>query len=163
MNFVVIDYIFCFVIILFAILGVVKGFIDNIFGKLSWILGIIGAFIFYDQVARNVLTGITNHIAANILAFIILFVIIFLIIKMIQVIIGRLFECQVLNSLDRALGFFFGIVEGIAVVALIIFLLCNQPFFNINNLFDGSFFFSLFNRFLSNVDIGAIQGIKEYV
>lgn len=163
MTLAIIDYIFIVVIILFAILGVVKGFIDNIFGKLSWIVGILGAFFFYDQVARNVLTGIKNVIAANILAFVILFVIIFLIIKMIQVIIGRLFECPVLNSLDRALGFFFGIVEGIAVVALIIFLLCNQPFFQIDNLFDGSFFFRLFNRFLSSVDFNAIQELTANV
>ena len=163
MAFTVIDYIFVFVIILFAILGVVKGFIDNVFGKLSWILGILGAFFFYDTVARNVLSGISNHIAANILAFIIIFVIVFLIIKMIQVIIGRMFELPVLNSLDRALGFFFGVVEGLAVVTLIIFLLCNQPFFNIDNLFDNSFFFGLFNRFLSNVNIGAIQELKSNV
>lgn len=160
MNFAVIDFIFIVVILLFAILGVVKGFIDNIFGKLSWILGIIVAFFFYKRVSTNFLSGISNKIVANVLAFLILFVIVFIIVKMIQVILNRIFDNDVLNSLDRALGFLFGIVEGFAVVALVIFLLCNQPFFSIDNLFDKSFFFNIFNKFISNVNIGALA---EYV
>lgn len=151
----VIDFIFLVVIILFTVLGVIRGFIDNVFGKLSWILGIIGAFFLYDTVARNILYGIKNQFVANILAFLILFIIIFLIVKMIQIILEKLFQGKILGSLDRALGFLFGIVEGVAVVALIIFLLCNQPFFSVENIFNGSLSYSLFNKFLPAEVIGS--------
>ena len=38
-------------------------------------------------------------------------------------IVAKVFESSILKSLDRTLGFIFGIVEGGAVVALIIFQL----------------------------------------
>lgn len=159
----VIDFIFIGIIILFAVIGVIKGFIDNLFGKLSWILGLIFAFFFYDTVARNALSGLKNQIVANILAFIIIFIIVFLIVKMVQVILSKINNLPILNSLDRALGFLFGIVEGIAVVTLIIFILCNQPFFSIENIFNGSFFFDLFNKFLPMVDFSEIKELKKNV
>ena len=163
MSFIVIDYIFVAVIILFAIIGVVKGFVDNIFGKLSWILGILGAFFFYERVATGFFGGIGNKIVANILAFLILFVVIFLIVKLLQVVMGKIFSGAILGSLDRALGFFFGIVEGIAVVALVIFILGNQPFFPVDNLFNGSFFYSLFEKYMSNINFQSLEGIVNNV
>lgn len=160
MSFAVIDYIFCLIILIFAIVGVVKGFIDNLFGKLAWILGILGAFFFYDRVSQNVLIGINNVVLSNILAFIILFVVIFLIVKIIQVILSKIFKGVILGSLDKALGFFFGLVEGLAIVALIIFLLCNQTLFDLGGMLNGSFFLDMFNQFLSTVDINEV---KNYV
>ncbi len=44
---------------------------------------------------------------------------------------------------DRTLGFIFGIVEGLAVICLLIFLLTAQPFFSVENIFDGSIFYNL--------------------
>ena len=160
MSFAVIDYIFCLVILVFAIIGVVKGFIDNIFGKLSWILGILGAFFFYDRVSRELLTGIRNVVLSNVVAFIILFVVIFLVIKIIQVILSKVFAGKILGSLDKALGFFFGIVEGLAIVALIIFILCNQTLFPVDGIFNESFFLDIFNQFITGVDFNEV---KNYV
>ena len=156
MAFSMIDIVFLVVILIFTIIGVVKGFIDNIFGKLSWILAILGAFFFYDRVAVAFLSGIGNKIVENILSFLILFVVIFIVVKLIQVVLQKIFSGAILGSLDRALGFFFGIVEGLAIVTLIIFLLANQPFFSIDGLSSGSFFFELFNKYLSNFNVEGI-------
>lgn len=154
MHFAVIDFIFIAVIILFTVLGIIRGFVDNLFGKLSWILGIIVSFFFYKQVTDNIFSKLSNKIVANILSFLILFIIVFIIVKLIQAIFERFLENKVLNSLDRALGCFFGIAEGFAVVALVIFLLSNQPFFSVDGLFEESFFFNIFNKFISSVKIG---------
>lgn len=154
MTFVVIDYVFVLLLIMFTILGVMRGFIDNIFGKLSWIGGIIGAFFLYKTVSQNIFANIENKLLANILSFVILFIILFLIVKMVQIIVAKVFEISVLSSLDRALGFLFGIVEGIAVVFLIMFVLENQPFFQIGDISNGSFFFELLNKFLTSMEAG---------
>ena len=65
-------------------------------------------------------------------------------------IVGKLFELNILNSLDRALGFFFGIVEGLAIVLLIMFLIVAQPFFNADSLIQNSFFYDIFGNFVIN-------------
>ena len=58
MTFTVIDWIFSILIFSFAIIGILKGFIDNIFGKLAVILGIILAYFFYKDVADGLLKDI---------------------------------------------------------------------------------------------------------
>ena len=143
MSFTVIDWVFSIIILIFAISGIIKGFIDNVFGKIAFIAGIILGYLFYKDIASGVLKDIKVPYAANIIAFLLIFVVTFLVIKIIQMIVAKVFEWSILKSLDRTLGFIFGIVEGSAVVSLAIFLLTVQPFFSVQALFDGSFYYNL--------------------
>ena len=149
MEFAVVDWIFSGIILIFGISGIIKGFIDNVFGKIAFIAGIILGYLFYKDIATGLLKDIKVPYAANIIAFLLIFVVTFLIIKIVQMIVAKVFEWSILKSLDRTLGFIFGMVEGAAVVCLIIFLLDAQPFFNSRGILDGSFFYnittSLFN------------------
>ena len=149
MSFTVIDWVFSGSILIFAISGVIIGFIDNVFGKIAFIAGILLGYLFYKDIAKILSKDIKFPFAANILAFLLIFVVTFLVIKIIQMIVSKVFEWSILKSLDRTLGFIFGLVEGAAVVCLAIFLLTAQPFFDVENLFDGSFYYnfvtSLFN------------------
>lgn len=148
MSFTVIDWIFGVLILIFALSGLVKGFVDCVFNKLCWILGLILACLFYEDAGKLIIASVTNKNLANILGFIIVFVVVFLIVKLIQVIIAKIFQLNILKSLDRVLGFAFGIIEGIAVVELVIFILIKQPFFPASRLFEGSFFYGLAEKFL---------------
>lgn len=150
MSFTVIDWIFSSIILVFAISGVIKGFIDNVFGKIAFIAGILLGYLFYKDIAAGILKDIKFPFAANILAFLLIFVVTFLVIKLIQMIISKAFQWSILKSLDRTLGFIFGIVEGGAVVCLIIFLLSAQPFIKIQNLFDNSFYFNIVNSLFNS-------------
>lgn len=143
MNFAVIDWVFSGIIILFAIGGVIKGFIDNVFGKIAFIAGIILAYLFYKNIAGSVLRDVKNPYVANVLAFLLIFVVVFLVIKIIQMIVAKVFEWSILKSLDRTLGFIFGMIEGAAVVCLVIFLITVQPFFNPLNILGESFYYGL--------------------
>ncbi len=155
MNFTVIDWIFGIVILIFALSGLVKGFVDCLFNKLCWILGLISACIFYDEAAKYIFQSITNTSLSNILGFIIVFILVFLVVKLVQVIISKIFQLQILKSLDRVLGFAFGIIEGVVVVSLIIFILIKQPFFSAERLLDGSFFNSIVERlFFATKELG---------
>ena len=149
MNFIVIDWVFSGIILLFAISGVIKGFIDNVFGKIAFIAGILLGYLFYKEIATGLLKDIKVQFAANVIAFLLIFVVTFLVIKIVQMIIAKVFEWSILKSLDRTLGFIFGIVEGLAVVCLVLFLLTAQPFFDASNILGGSFYYgivsSLFN------------------
>ena len=150
MNAFVIDWIFGIIIVVFAVSGLIKGFVDNVFGKLAFIAGIICGWIFYKSLATTLLKDIKVPYAANILSFLLIFVVVFLIIKLAQMIVSKIFEWSILKSLDRTLGFIFGIVEGGAVVCLIIFLLSVQPFFDVSGILDGSFFYGLVNSIFNS-------------
>ena len=53
MSFTVIDWIFSVLIVLLAFNGLFKGFIENVFGKLALILGILFACMFYKKVVES--------------------------------------------------------------------------------------------------------------
>ena len=69
MNFGVIDWVFSGIIILFAIGGVIKGFIDNVFGKIAFVAGILLAYLFYKDIAVRLLKDIKVEFAAKIISF----------------------------------------------------------------------------------------------
>ena len=149
MAFTVVDWICGIIILIFAIAGIIKGFVNNVMGKLALALGILMACMFYKTAGNNLLASVENITFRNILGFLIVFVVVFLIVKCIQVIISRVFEWEVLKSLDRTLGFVFGAVEGLAVIGLLMFLLSIQPFFDVSGIFEDSFLYSLLNIILS--------------
>lgn len=150
MNFTVIDCIFGILILIIAFSALIKGFVEEVFGKAAWVFGLISGYLFYNVLSLTLQEKINSIIACNILAFLILFIIVFLSIKLIGMIIGKLFEISILKSLDRSLGFVFGCIEGFAIVCLIMFILINQPFFPVENLFEGSFFFSTFSNLMKS-------------
>ncbi len=159
MTFTVIDWICAVIIIIFALIGIIKGFVNNVMGKLSVVLGILLACMFYGKIGDLCLSSIENPALRNIISFILIFVVVFLIVKIIQIIISKVFEWNILKSLDRTLGFFFGAVEGLAVICLIILLLSLQPFYSMEKIFEGSFFYSLLGTILNY----APQGIRTNV
>ncbi len=150
-SFTTFDYVLSVIILIFAIAGLIKGFVDNIFGKLALVFGIIAGVYFYDKVAERLWSSVGHKMVSNVLGFLTVFVVVFLFIKLIQIIFSKLFSFSVLKSLDKTLGFFFGIVEGYAVVALIIFVLNIQPFFPANRLLEGSFYSKLTNQVIDTI------------
>ncbi len=111
MEFAIIDWIFSGIILIFGISGIIKGFIDNVFGKIAFIAGIILGYLFYKDIATGLLKDIKVPYAANIIAFLLVFVVTFLIIKIVQMIVSKLFQWSILKSLDRTLGFISAILE----------------------------------------------------
>ena len=59
------------------------------------------------------------------------------------------FESDIMKGLDRALGFIFGVVEGVVYVSLILVVLYAQPWFNVSGLLQNSFFNNLLGTLLS--------------
>jgi len=149
MTFTVIDWICAIIIIIFALIGIIKGFVNNVMGKLAVILGILMACMFYGKIGDFCLNSIENQALRNIISFVLIFVVVFLIVKILQMIISKVFEWNILKSLDRTLGFFFGIIEGLAIVCLIILLLSLQPFYPMENIFEESFFYSLLGTIIT--------------
>ena len=81
------------------------------------------------------------------LSFLLIFVAGFLFIKIIQTLLKNIFSGKILDSLDHCLGFAFGAVEGIFVVAMIIILLLFlAQWINTQRFLEQSFFYNLLNK-----------------
>ncbi len=149
MFFTLTDVIFFIIILIFAVIATAKGFINAIFGKLCWILGLIFAFLFYKKLTGYMKQLVHNETISSILCFLLIFVIVFLIVKIIQTILSKAFDGEIMKGLDRALGFFFGLLEGILVVFVFIFIMMNQPWFDFSKIFEGSFFVKILTPLLN--------------
>ena len=148
MFFTLTDVIILVIILIFAVIATAKGFINAIFGKLCWILGLIAAFLFYKKLISHMNDFIHNEIISAVLCFVLIFVIVFLFVKIIQTILSKIFDGDIMKGLDRSLGFLFGLLEGFLVVFVFIFLLTNQPWFDVSKLFEGSFFVKILKPLL---------------
>jgi len=158
MSFSLLDVIILIVILIFAIIGATKGFIKAIFGKLCWILGLLGAFFFHKKLLGHMIKLVKNETVSLILCFLLLFVVIFLVVKIIQTIIEKAFDGEIMKGLDRSLGFFFGVIEGLVVVFFIVFIMMKQPWFDCSKLFEGSLIIKLLTPMLDYSN----QNLQEF-
>lgn len=140
----IIDIVFLIIIGVLAINGAIKGFIAELFGKAAFLVGLLVGILFYDVVAAFLSQWIDVPFFAQIIGFLLLFVITFLIIKVLQHLLGGIFKGDILGSLNKALGFFLGLAEGVLIVAVCLFVLHAQPWLETASLLQGSFFNTLF-------------------
>ncbi|NLM01199.1 MAG: CvpA family protein [Treponema sp.] len=148
MNFGIIDFVFCLIILTCAIVASIKGFINSVLSKLAVALGILFAVLFNNNLAQIFANRISSFFLCRFLAAVIIFIVVFLIIKVLQKILSIVFSGEILKSLDKTLGFFFGFAGGLIIVLFILKILYIQPFFNLTEIFENSFFHKIFSQFL---------------
>ena len=138
------SWLILFVILIFAILITIKGFIEEFSGKAALILGIVCAVSFNGPATVFFQDKIPYEWLAKIVAFLSVFIVTFLVISLIGKLVSLLFQGKIMKGLDRTLGFFLGLLEGLLVVAFIYVLLTIQPFFDVQPLFQDSLFAQFF-------------------
>lgn len=144
MTFAIIDIVFLVIILVMAIKGAANGFIAEAFGKAAFLVGLLVGVLFYTELSMVLVQWISVVVLAHIVSFLLLFVVTFLIIKVIQHVLGGIFKGDILGSLNRALGFFLGLAEGVLIVAVILLVLHVQPWIQVDSLLAGSFVDALF-------------------
>ena len=137
-----IDIIFTVVILLLAFRGFLQGFVKEFFTLGAPALGLLGGFLFFKMVGdiiREEFMHDTEGIP-EILAFVAIFLAIFLVCKLVQKILSDIINGLKLSSLNKILGCFFGVIEGVAVVAVLLFLANMMPVFDKEELMRTSVF-----------------------
>jgi membrane protein required for colicin V production len=106
------------------------------------IFGTIFAIFFFKNVAVLVRVWFMPEvkIVPEIIAFAALFIIVYILVKIVEMTLKNIIEGIQLGGLDRLLGAALGIVEGIVVVCLILFLMRIQPFFDSGPILEKSIF-----------------------
>lgn len=146
----VIDIFFILIILICAVIAAAKGFVKEIFNKVSWIAGIIIGCLFAKKLQPYLVSFVKSDFLALLVSFLLIFAIVFLIIQIIKTIIGHAFEGDIMKGLDKSLGFFLGIVEGLALVMFIIIIVSSQTIVPVDGIFDNSFFYNLIKPLVPN-------------
>ena len=142
----IIDWIFIGLILLMIVHGYLKGFIEELFSWAALVLAIwvaillnsSGAAFIRDRYIQNM------RVVPELLAFIAIFLIIMIIVKLLERILKNVIAGAHLGGVNRVLGAVFGVVEGLAITVLVIFVLRVQPLFNSSKILGES----IFARFL---------------
>ncbi len=149
MNIPMIDLVFTVIIVVFAILGLVKGFVNVVFSWAAPILSIWAGMLFYRNGAVILKKYVSSESAALLFSFLLIFVITFVLVKIAQLMAGNIFKGLLFSQLNHFLGFVIGIVEGLAITILILIVLAVQPWFDVTELLMNSLFFHLFHGIIS--------------
>lgn len=137
MTLVAIDYILIVLVLFVVIRATLRGFVREFLGAAALILGIAAATLFSARVAGLLSPAIAdpfNHV----LAFLGLFIGVFLIVKLFEAGLTRLVDRINLESLDRAAGFFLGLLEALILIRLFLIVLDVQPFVDPERIIGGS-------------------------
>jgi membrane protein required for colicin V production len=128
-------------IVAFAVIVIrvtIVGFVDEFFSKAAIVLGIALAAFLYRPLAPYVARIVGQSAWSEAIAFLAVFLAAYLAVVAIQRLLGGLFENDSLASLDRALGFFLGLLEGALLVCAVLIVLRTQRLFDFAWLLDGS-------------------------
>ncbi len=150
-----VDIVFSVIVLIFLVSGMIKGFVAELFGKISFILGILFAVLLNGKTGALFSRKIANEYISRIVAFVLVFAIVFVVLKIIQVILQKVFTGEVFGSLDKALGVLLGLAEGLVIVAFVIYIMRVQPWFDFSSLLDESFFGKMFSGILKSSEGGS--------
>ena len=143
-----IDIFFTAVILFMTIKAIVRGFVTELMGiaaiGLGILLGVLFSAVLGDFIGSKF--GISNW--NQVIAFLIIFLVSYILIKIFENGLNSLIDKIHLDKLDRAMGLFFGIIEGVALVMIVVFIIEVQPLIDTQKVEDESWYIQLIHRFV---------------
>ncbi|HLF31787.1 MAG TPA: CvpA family protein [Xanthomonadales bacterium] len=110
------DYAIAATILISILVGMLRGFINEVLSLLIWAAAFILAYQFGGDVAQMMEEHVTLPSARSAMGFAGLFILVLLVGGMLSYLIGRLVESTGLTGTDRLLGGAFGAARGLALV-----------------------------------------------
>lgn len=128
-GFTIIDGVVAGVIILSALLAYSRGFVREGMAILGWVLAAVLAFVFAPQVEPLVkeIPVLGDYLAdscelAVIAAFAAVFAVALVVVSLFTPLFASMVQQSALGGVDQALGFIFGVLRGILLVAIAFFV-----------------------------------------
>jgi membrane protein required for colicin V production len=116
----VVDVIIIFVIVLSAIFGLLRGFMQESISLAKWIIATWIAATFAPKLAPMLPTAFESEAVRQAISFVSLFILIFILGSVVAHLVSRLLIKTGLTSLDRVLGIGFGILRGAIIIAIFV-------------------------------------------
>lgn len=105
------------IIVLFSVIGIIRGFIREVLSLLSWIVAFWLAFTFADPASYLLEPYIGAPVLRVIAAFTAIFIGALLLLTIASFLIHKMLAVSGIKGTDRALGGLFGAVKGLVIIA----------------------------------------------
>jgi membrane protein required for colicin V production len=105
-----------------ALISLFRGFVREVLSLVAWVVAFWIAFTFTNRTSGLLIDYVSIPTARYVIAFIALLVFSLLLTGVVNHLIGKLIDKTGLSGTDRMLGVLFGLVRGVAVVGVIVFL-----------------------------------------
>ena len=137
-----IDASIAIIFLFFIITAFQAGFIREIIGMSSALLGAVLAGLFYSDVADTLLVSIDNNTTASVIAFLIIFVGISLSGQLLAMLVHPAVTILQLGIMDQLLGAMFGAIKAFFIVEVLLVLFVTYPRYDMDKKIDDSEFAS---------------------
>jgi len=105
-----------------ALISLFRGFVREVLSLVAWVAAFWIAFTFTARGADMLVDYLSIPTVRYVVAFVVLLVVSLLVIGIINHLIAKLIDETGLSGTDRMLGIIFGVVRGVAIVGVIVFL-----------------------------------------
>ncbi len=110
------------VVALSALLGLWRGVIREVFALGAWIAAIVGMFLFGEKLAQMLPLAVDTPWLRSLSGYALVFVGIFVALSIVGFLFSKMINAMGLSFIDRALGMMFGIVRGVLIAVLLVFV-----------------------------------------
>ena len=115
-----VDIAIAVIILVSALIGVFRGFIREILSLASWVIALYIAWTFAPLGATYLEPYISQPPLRVVAAFVGIFVVALIVASIIAYLVYKLFALAGIKGVDRSLGFLFGVLRGVLIVAILI-------------------------------------------
>jgi membrane protein required for colicin V production len=135
-----VDLVVVALLLLFALRGYWRGFLREGFALVGLVAGMAAAAVGWPDVTRLIVQhGVAESPLADILAVSVLFLVVYVAARIIGRLADRLARAVHLGGLNRVVGLGFGVAKGVALVALVLFLMAQlAPSLAVQKVIDRS-------------------------
>lgn len=120
------------------------GIIREVVTVIAFVVGVLAAGFYYDDLAENVLLFIDDDTAANVAAFIVLFASVALGGQLAATLLKQMAGLLRLGWLDHLAGAAFGLLKGLILVEVFLILFTTFPYLGLDGTIRGSAIAPLF-------------------
>lgn len=116
------DYVVILMVLASALWGLWRGVVREVLSLLGWVLALVAAIMFGGDMGELLPTSLQNPAARYLLGMLLMLVLVLLVAWLLGWILHRLLHAAGLGWLDRGLGVIFGIMRGVLVVLVLVFI-----------------------------------------
>jgi membrane protein required for colicin V production len=116
------DYFFLIVLVGSGVAGLMRGLLREAFALITWVAGVWLAWTFADSLAPHLGGALADPAVRPWAARVVIFLVVLVIGSVISAIVSHYVRLSIFNSVDRLLGFLFGLVRGIVVLGVLAIL-----------------------------------------
>ena len=151
LQFSTFDLLLIAVLLVSAIVGIVRGLIRELLSLLSWVVSLWMAFKFAPEVSTWLAPYLDAPQLQYVVALAAVFILCLLLLSLCAIILAKLLALVGIAGTDRSLGAVFGVVRGVAIGVVLIFLLRLTPASN-ESWFTSSTLVPYFNPIFAFLD-----------